>query len=371
MRKNNHNNRRKTRTGSKGSALAEPPVCTAGQRETVREGLRILARVIAGAHLRREASQATQEPRCRRRVGKMAVSPCLFPAADPYVRTNELYRSASVSAHRFASSSIPQNCQKCYAFRGITSEQFLLDNGMLNRRPKGKSMQIKTPATPEPTENTAAENPDLNEAIRDYVRTYARRHGRRKTTENFGVSRHTLWRFLDRGHMGRALPKAVMNRVGESVEEVDAATWAVEAAERIIANFNRSARNKRPAGPALRQGQEDALLQLCAAPLTTVSELARFNREPPTTLRGRLERMTELGLVDSVSHRLGALGMSPGLDHDHRLGARRGPCRRHELAGMGHRFDVEQDAAGLPLRGQVVEHVAEVHVRHVAQGHEV
>ena len=50
MRKNNHNNRRKTRTGSKGSALAEPPVCTAGQRETVREGLRILARVIAGAH---------------------------------------------------------------------------------------------------------------------------------------------------------------------------------------------------------------------------------------------------------------------------------------------------------------------------------
>ena len=111
--------------------------------------------------------------------------------------------------------------------------------------------------------------------------------------------------------MGRALPKAVTDRVGESVEEVDAATWAVEAAERIIANFNRSARSRRPAGPALRRGQEDALLQLCAAPLTTVSELARFNREPPTTLRGRLERMTELRLVDSVSHRLGTLGPKP------------------------------------------------------------
>ena len=102
-----------------------------------------------------------------------------------------------------------------------------------------------------------------------------------------------------------------MDRVGESVEEVGAATWAVEAAERIIANFNRSARNKRPTGPTLRRGQEDALLQLCAAPLTTVSDLARFNREPSTTLRGRLERMTELGLVDSVSHRLGALGPKP------------------------------------------------------------
>ena len=172
-------------------------------------------------------------------------------------------------------------------------------------------MQAKMTTTTAPTQNMTTENPELNDAIRDYVRTYARRHGRRKTMKTFGVSRYTLWRFLDRGHMGRALPKAVMDRVGESVEEVDAATWAVEAAERIIANFNRSARNRRPAGPALRRGQEDALLQLCAAPLSTVSELARFNREPPTTLRGRLERITELGLVDSVSHRLGALGPKP------------------------------------------------------------
>ena len=147
---------------------------------------------------------------------------------------------------------------------------------------------------------------DLDSAIRDYVHTYAFWRGRRKAMERFGVSRHTLWRFLDRGHMGRALPRAVLDSVGDSIEAIDAATWAIGAVERISASFERSAKNMRPAGPALRRGQEDALLQLCATPMATVSELARFNREPSTTLRGRLDR-----LADSVSHRLGALGPKP------------------------------------------------------------
>ncbi|MYC38724.1 MAG: hypothetical protein F4X66_17710 [Chloroflexi bacterium] len=163
---------------------------------------------------------------------------------------------------------------------------------------------------PIPADDEPADD-DLDCAIRDYVHTYAFWRGRRKAMERFGVSRHTLWRFLDRGHMGRALPRAVLDTVGDSIEAIDAATWAIGAMERIDAGLERSARNRPPAGPALRRGQEDALLQLCAAPLTTVSELARFNREPPTTLRGRLERMTELDLVDSVSHRLGALGPKP------------------------------------------------------------
>ena len=94
--------------------------------------------------------------------------------------------------------------------------------------------------------------------------------------------------------------------MGGSAAEVDAATWAIGAAERVVASFDRSARTRRPSGPTLRPGQEDALLQLCA-----VSELARFNRAPPTTLRGRLERLRELGLADSVSHHLGALGPKP------------------------------------------------------------
>ena len=43
---------------------------------------------------------------------------------------------------------------------------------------------------------------------------------------------------------------------------------------------------------------------------------------------------------------LGALRMAAGLDHDHRLGARRGARRRHELARVLDRFDVEQDRSG-------------------------
>ena len=164
--------------------------------------------------------------------------------------------------------------------------------------------------TPIPAEDEPDDD-DLDCAIRDYVHTYVLWRGRRKAMERFGVSRHTLWRFLDRGHLGRALPRAVLDTVGDSIEAIDAATWAIGASARITASFERSARNRLPAGPALRRGQEDALLQLCATPLTTVSELARFNREPPTTLRGRLERMAELGLADSVSHRLGALGPKP------------------------------------------------------------
>ena len=168
-------------------------------------------------------------------------------------------------------------------------------------------MTTTNTSTPIPVEDESHDD-DLEYAIRDYVHTYVRWRGRRKAVERFGVSRHTLWRFLDRGHTGRALPRAILDTVGGSIEAIDAATWAIGASERITANFNRSARNRSPAGLALRLGQEDALLQLCAAPLTTVSELARFNRVPATTLRGRLERLAELGLADSVSHSLAAMG---------------------------------------------------------------
>ena len=58
-------------------------------------------------------------------------------------------------------------------------------------------------STPTRVENEPASD-DLNYAIRDYVRTYVRWHGRTKAAETFGVSRHTLWRCLERGHLGRA-----------------------------------------------------------------------------------------------------------------------------------------------------------------------
>ena len=50
---------------------------------------------------------------------------------------------------------------------------------------------------------------------------------------------------------------------------------------------------------------------LCAAPLATVDELARFGRVPSFTLRERLDKLAERGLADTVSHHLGALGSRP------------------------------------------------------------
>ena len=63
MRKNNHNTQRKTGAGGTGPATrTEKPVYMAGQRETMQHGLRILARIIARAHLRRELSRVNSVP---------------------------------------------------------------------------------------------------------------------------------------------------------------------------------------------------------------------------------------------------------------------------------------------------------------------
>ena len=134
------------------------------------------------------------------------------------------------------------------------------------------------------------------------MRAYASLHGRRKAAEVLGVSRHTLWRFLERGHTGRSVPSAVVNKVGNSVQAIETATFEI-----II---DLEGLRPDPALRALRQGLEEALL-LCAAPLATVDELARFGRVPTSTLRDRLKKLTERGLADSVSHHLSALGTRP------------------------------------------------------------
>ena len=41
------------------------------------------------------------------------------------------------------------------------------------------------------------------------------------------MSRHTLWRFLERGHMGRAVPSAVLSSVGGSIRAIEAATFEI------------------------------------------------------------------------------------------------------------------------------------------------
>ena len=154
------------------------------------------------------------------------------------------------------------------------------------------------------TLNGAAQaGPRLERAVREYVRAHERLHGRRKTAEDLGVSRHTLWRFLERGHTGRSLPSAVLNSVGGSVRAIEAATYE------IIIDLE----GLRP-DPALRpmsESLEEALLLLCATPLATVDEMSRFGRVPASTLRERLEKLAKRGLADSVPHHLSALGVRP------------------------------------------------------------
>ena len=150
---------------------------------------------------------------------------------------------------------------------------------------------------------TAQAGPDLERAIRDYVRYYVLRHGRRKTAEVLGVSRHTLWRFLERGHMGHAVPSAVLNSVGGNIATLEAATL-----ESII---DLEGLRPDPALRPLREGLEEALLLLCTAPLTTVDELSRISRVPASTLREQLEKLAKRELVNSAPHHLSVLGTCP------------------------------------------------------------
>ena len=163
-------------------------------------------------------------------------------------------------------------------------------------------MIVAEPRTPALNGMSQA-GPDLRRAVRGYVRAYASLHGRRKAAEHLGVSRHTLWRFLERGEMGRAVPSAVVNKVGNSVRAIEAATFE------IIVDLE--GLRPDPAFRHLRQSLEEALLLLCATPLSTVEDLSRFGRVPASTLRDRLEKLAKRGLVDSVPHHLSVLGTRP------------------------------------------------------------
>ena len=140
-------------------------------------------------------------------------------------------------------------------------------------------------------------------SIRTYLRAHAWHYGHQRTAVQFGVSRQTLWRFLERGQVGRALPCAVLDTVGGSVDALEAATRAL---------ISESSSRSRPVPTKhLTEGFNDALLHLCEAPLTTAGELAQLIRVPVSTLRDRLDKLSERGLVDSRLHRLDALGPRP------------------------------------------------------------
>ena len=130
-------------------------------------------------------------------------------------------------------------------------------------------MTISEPGTLTPGKSALLDG-ELEDAIREYLRTYVLWRGIRQATATFGVSRHTLWRFLNRGHTGRALPRAVLDTVGDSIEVLEAATWAILAVERVLASrpVAKPVRAPYPMSRAL----EDTLLLLCATPLATVDE---------------------------------------------------------------------------------------------------
>ncbi len=154
-----------------------------------------------------------------------------------------------------------------------------------------------------PLNGSTQTGPHLEGAVRDYVRAHVRLHGQGKTAETLGVSRHSLWRFLKRRYGGRAVPNAVLSSFSGSVRAVEAATM------KLIIDLE--GLRPDPALRHLRQGLEQALLLLCATPLATVEELSSFGRIPASTLRDRLKRLTERGLVDSVLHHLSVLGTRP------------------------------------------------------------
>ena len=146
--------------------------------------------------------------------------------------------------------------------------------------------------------------PKLLDAIGDYLHAHVQERGHARTAAAFGVSRHTLWRFLERGQPGRSLPRAVTSNVGDTPE-------AVAAASRALAGDPRPSQPQQRAGPSLPRRLRETLWALCEAPFASVDELSHFNRVPASTLRGRLAQLRERGLADARPHRLAALGGRP------------------------------------------------------------
>ena len=201
-----------------------------------------------------------------------------------------------------AIAPVSQNCTQYNALQAITCEQLTVHNEMVRHCRLEKALIVAEPRT-QTIDGTTQAGADLRRAVRGYVRAYTSLHGRGKAAEELGVSRHTLWRFLDRGHVGHAVPSAVLTKVGKNKGAIEEATFEI-----II---DLEGLRPDPALRHLRQGLEQALLLLCATPLATVEELSRFGRLPASTLRDRLKKLTERGLVDSVPHHLSVLGTRP------------------------------------------------------------
>ncbi|MCY3507184.1 MAG: replication-relaxation family protein [Chloroflexi bacterium] len=145
---------------------------------------------------------------------------------------------------------------------------------------------------------------ELYYAIGDYLLAHIERHGHARTAAAFGVSRHTLWRFLERGQPGRALPRAVMAWVGDTPRKLAAAT-------RALRGETRPAPLERPRPPRLTRALHETLLLVCGTPFASVQDLSRIKRAPGSTLRERLAKLLRMGLAEAHPHRLAMLSDRP------------------------------------------------------------
>ena len=145
---------------------------------------------------------------------------------------------------------------------------------------------------------------ELYDAIGDYLLAHIERHGHARTAEAFGVSRHTPWRFLERGQPGRALPRAVMAEAGDTPKKLAAAT-------RALRGESRPAPLESSRGPHLTQALHETLRLVCEAPFASVENLSRMKRLPASSLRERLARLRRMGLAAAHPHRLAMLSDRP------------------------------------------------------------
>ncbi len=124
-------------------------------------------------------------------------------------------------------------------------------------------------------------------------------------------------------------------------------------------------RDDRQPTPGRRAPQRESFRsveQLLERPDTNNSSAAKCRRilgigprEPARVRRGRS----------------GTTRVAPTLDDEHRLTARGHARRSHETLGTSNGFDVQHDRRRLSVGGEIVQQIAEIHVGHVAERHDV
>ena len=98
----------------------------------------------------------------------------------------------------------------------------------------------------------------------------------------------------------------------------------------------------------------------------------RFHAQHAGPAEGRVIGGIRSGQRARVRHGgLGAGLVASALDHDDRLYAGRAPRRGNELRRIRKRFHVDEDGTAFHVAGEVVEQIAEIHIRHVAQRHDM